>query len=115
LRCAAVFSLVFAAFSSLKVCGQEAHDLVVTEFFGPCDQRPVAAQFVVLDGLCVMKGRQAEREELARLLHDRHPRKLHPRDAKRAGPVRDPSCRSWCGTGLDDARFANGKGEASPP
>jgi len=25
-----------------------------------------------------MKGRNAEREELARLLHDRHPRTLHP-------------------------------------
>lgn len=25
-----------------------------------------------------MKGRDAEREELARLLHDRHPRTLHP-------------------------------------
>ena len=25
-----------------------------------------------------MKGRQAEREELARLLHDRHPRTQHP-------------------------------------
>ena len=25
-----------------------------------------------------MKGREAEREELARLLHDRHPRTLHP-------------------------------------
>jgi hypothetical protein len=25
----------------------------VTEFFGPCDQRPVTAHFVVLDGLCV--------------------------------------------------------------
>jgi hypothetical protein len=25
-----------------------------------------------------MKGQQAEREELARLLHDRHPRTLHP-------------------------------------
>lgn len=81
----------------------------------------------MLDGLCVMKGRQAEREELARLLHDRHPRKLHPPrslaecsegtgfgiEARRARP--GSSCRSWCGTGLDDARFANGKGEASPP
>ena len=26
-----------------------------------------------------MKGHDAEREELARLLHDRHPRTLHPR------------------------------------
>jgi hypothetical protein len=25
-----------------------------------------------------MKGREADREELARLLHDRHPRTLHP-------------------------------------
>jgi hypothetical protein len=25
-----------------------------------------------------MRGRDAEREELARLLHDRHPRTLHP-------------------------------------
>jgi hypothetical protein len=25
-----------------------------------------------------MNGRQADREELARLLHDRHPRTLHP-------------------------------------
>ena len=25
-----------------------------------------------------MKGQHAEREELARLLHDRHPRTLHP-------------------------------------
>jgi len=25
-----------------------------------------------------MKGQDAEREELARLLHDRHPRTLHP-------------------------------------
>jgi hypothetical protein len=25
-----------------------------------------------------MKGRHAEREELARMLHDRHPRTLHP-------------------------------------
>lgn len=25
-----------------------------------------------------MKGRETEREELARLLHDRHPRTLHP-------------------------------------
>jgi hypothetical protein len=25
-----------------------------------------------------MKGRPAEREELARLLHERHPRTLHP-------------------------------------
>ena len=25
-----------------------------------------------------MKGRHAEREELARLLHDRHPRTMHP-------------------------------------
>ena len=25
-----------------------------------------------------MKGRQTEREELARLLHERHPRTLHP-------------------------------------
>lgn len=25
-----------------------------------------------------MKGRDADREELARLLHDRHPRTLHP-------------------------------------
>jgi hypothetical protein len=25
-----------------------------------------------------MKGQSAEREELARLLHDRHPRTLHP-------------------------------------
>ena len=25
-----------------------------------------------------MKGREAEREELARLLHDRHPRTQHP-------------------------------------
>jgi hypothetical protein len=30
-----------------------------------------------------MKGQDAEREELARLLHDRHPRTLHP-------PRRDP-------------------------
>jgi hypothetical protein len=42
LRSATVFSLVFAAF-----------DLVVAESFGPCDQRPAAAHFVVLDGLCV--------------------------------------------------------------
>jgi hypothetical protein len=25
-----------------------------------------------------MKGREPDREELARLLHDRHPRTLHP-------------------------------------
>jgi hypothetical protein len=35
LRSATVLSFVFAAFSS----------------FGPCDQRPVTAHFVVLDGL----------------------------------------------------------------
>jgi hypothetical protein len=35
----------------VEVGRQETPDLVVTEFFSPCDQGPVAAQFVVLDGL----------------------------------------------------------------
>jgi hypothetical protein len=30
-----------------------------------------------------MKGHDAEREELARLLHDRHPRTAHPAKARR--------------------------------
>ena len=35
----------------VQVGRQETHDLVVTEFFGPCDQRPITAHFVVLDSL----------------------------------------------------------------
>jgi hypothetical protein len=37
----------------VQVGGQEAHDLVVAEFFGPCNQRPVPAHFVMFDGLGV--------------------------------------------------------------
>ena len=35
----------------VEVGGQEAHDLVVAEFFGPCDQSSVAAHLVVFDRL----------------------------------------------------------------
>src|SRR6478735_5768198 len=37
----------------VEVGRQEAYNLVVAEFFGPCDQRPVAAHFVMFDGLGV--------------------------------------------------------------
>ena len=53
LRSATVFSLAFAAFSSLRLVVRKRDDLVVTEFFGPCDQGPIATHFVVLDGLRV--------------------------------------------------------------
>jgi hypothetical protein len=53
LRIATVFSLVFAAFSSFRLVVRKRTDLVVTKFFGPCDQGPVAAHLVVLDSLRV--------------------------------------------------------------
>src|SRR4051794_255215 len=37
----------------VQVCREKAHDLVVAEFFGPSDQRPITADFVVLHGLGV--------------------------------------------------------------
>jgi hypothetical protein len=37
----------------VQVGREKTYDLVVTEFFGPCDQRPVTTHFVVLDRLGV--------------------------------------------------------------
>jgi hypothetical protein len=37
----------------VQVGREETHDVVVTEFFSPRDQRPATAHFVVLDGLRV--------------------------------------------------------------
>src|SRR5438132_185856 len=52
LRSAIVLSLVFAA-SVVQVGDEETHDLVVAKFFGPRDQRSVAAHLVVRDRLCI--------------------------------------------------------------